>query len=133
MILVVQKARLWVCAAFLLCLSCVYAQPARVGQNVGSLVYIDGMNVTQSAELKLNRDQILRLEAYDLKPHSTITFRAQKRGLKIFQESYKATHRGDMKAILFFPKANSKIRCTVHYVAENGKKKKLQFGMKPAW
>lgn len=124
--------RLLLAFSLLLGMSFSHGQMKTIGQSIGSLVYVDGMNVVENAVILLHTDDLIRLEAYDLHPYSKVDFKAVSPGLKTVTETFNSNHSGSMKEILFFPKARAKIRCQVKYLSKNGKKRKLLFTLKPA-
>ncbi|MEM7039788.1 MAG: hypothetical protein AAF570_22640 [Bacteroidota bacterium] len=104
---------------------------SQVGQSIGSLVYIDGKNIVQHAQITMMRDELLSLECYDLQPNSEVHIKAVKGSKKVMEETITTNGRGAAKQILFFPKAKSKLKCSVRYTSKNGKKKKIDFQLKP--
>lgn len=111
--------------------STAYSQWGNVGQNFGSLVYLDGVNVLDEAEITLKRDDLLLLEAFDLAPQSSLDFRAKSGPSTILKETFTTDDSGALHEILFFPKNNSRLKCQVKYVTKNGESRKLQFELKP--
>lgn len=97
----------------------------------GTLLYMDGKNITQRAHFELKKDDLIRFDAYGLSAGSSITLEARKKGGKFFSESFPSNQRGEMKTILFFPKAKSSIKCTAYYTSKNGKERKIVFFLDP--
>jgi hypothetical protein len=109
-----------------------WAQTQNVGQNMACLLYLDGKNLIEDAHYPLENDQLISLETYDLLPYSPVELTALQKGVPIFKKSYPTNEKGAMKDILFFPKARSAIRCTLHFTTKNGESKKLIFHLNPA-
>ena len=86
----------------------------------GTLLYLDGKNITGRAKFELKRDDLIRFDAYGLLAGSSLTLEARKNGLKFFNEIYESNARGEIKTILFFPRARTRIKCTVYYTTKNG-------------
>lgn len=103
----------------------------QVGQNFGSLVYIDGKNVIPHAEIILKQDALMSLECYDLMPNSDVTIRIRGGGSKGLDQELMTNPRGAVKQILFFPKARGRMKCTIRYTFKNGKSGRLDFVLKP--
>jgi hypothetical protein len=117
---------LWMCLGGFL-----HAQAPQIGQNLASLVYLDGRNVIENAQFNLQRDQLLSLETYDLQPNSTVELSIQQNGFPLTKKVYQTNEKGAMKDILFFPKAKSSIRCALKFHAINGEEKRIVFHLKP--
>ena len=122
----VLAAALWIC----LCGNA-FGQTPQIGQNLASLIYLDGRNVVENAEFNLQRDQLLCLETYDLLPNSTVELSAVQKGVPHAKKIYQTNEKGAMKDVLFFPKAHVSIRCTVKFQAINGEEKRIVFHLKP--
>jgi len=97
----------------------------------GTLLYMDGKNITQRARFELKKDDLIRFDAYGLQAASAIVLEARKKRVKFFEEAFDANQRGEMKTILFFPKVKSSIKCTAYYITKNGKKRKIVFFLDP--
>jgi hypothetical protein len=108
-----------------------YGQWGNVGQSIGSLVYLDGVNVLEKAEITLKRDDLLLLEAFDLQPQSSFDFRAKSGPSTVSKETFTTDQSGALHQILFFPKNHSRLKCYVKYTTKNGESRKLQFELKP--
>ncbi len=108
-----------------------YAQTPQIGQNLASLVYLDGRNVVENAEFNLKRDQLLSLETYDLLPNSTVELSAVQKGVSLTKKVYQTNEKGAMKDILFFPNARVAIRCVLKFQAINGEEKRIVFHLRP--
>lgn len=108
-----------------------YGQWEKVGQTFGSLVYLDGVNVLDKTEITLKRDELLLLEAYDLKPQSTFEIKAKSGPSTVLKASYTTDGSGALHEILFFPKNNSRLKCVVKYTTKNGEARSLEFELKP--
>ena len=122
----------WIIVAIYMCLGgFLYAQVPQIGQNLASLVYLDGHNVIENSEYSLQRDQLLSLETFDLQPNSTVELSAQQNGMPLTKRSYQTNQNGAMKDILFFPKARSPIRCVLKFHTINGEEKRIVFHLKP--
>lgn len=117
---------MWICLCGVL-----RAQTPQIGQNLASLVYLDGRNVVENAEFKLQRDQLLSLETYDLLPNSTVELSAVQKGVPLAKKVYQTNEKGAMKDILFFPNAHVIIRCVLKFQAINGEEKRIVFHLKP--
>ncbi|MFN8393400.1 MAG: hypothetical protein U0176_01860 [Bacteroidia bacterium] len=117
----------------LVCLAAgrVYCQTPQIGQNLASLVYLDGKNVIENAQFAVHREQFLSLETYDLLPNSSVELTTQQNGLPLEKKTYHTNDRGSMKDILFFPKAKSSIRCVLRFSTQNGEEKRVVFHLKP--
>lgn len=109
----------------------VYAQAPQIGQNLASLVYLDGKNVIENAQFAVHREQFLSLETYDLLPNSAVELTTQQNGFPLEKKTYQTNDRGAMKDILFFPKAKSSIRCVLRFNTQNGEEKRVVFHLKP--
>ncbi|HHG83923.1 MAG TPA: hypothetical protein ENJ82_04175 [Bacteroidetes bacterium] len=116
-------------------LSGVFAQgqTLEVGQNLGSLIYLDGVNVLNQAEIDMKKDQLMLLETFDLMPSSNVTVRAKNGASRPFEGAYTTDANGAIHEILFFPKKRGKIKCTLTYTTKNGKNRKHHFTLKPAF
>jgi hypothetical protein len=108
-----------------------YAQTPQIGQNLASLVYLDGRNVIENAQFNLQRDQLLSLETYDLLPNSTVELSTSQASGGSTKKVYQTNEKGAMKDILFFPKARSTIRCVIQFKAINGESKRIVFHLRP--
>lgn len=97
----------------------------------GTLLYLDGKNITGRAKFELKNDDLLRFDAYGLLAGSTIRLEAKKNGVRIFGENFESNARGEMKTILFFPKARARIKCTAYYTTKNGRERKINFFLDP--
>lgn len=97
----------------------------------GTLLYMDGKNITHRARFELKKDDLIRFDAYGLLAGSSITLEARKKGGRFFNESFAANQRGEMKTILFFPKVKGAIKCTASYTSKNGKNRKIVFFLDP--
>jgi hypothetical protein len=123
---------LLVIAALQFCmLGNLWSQTPQLGQNLASLVYLDGKNVVENAQFHMQRDQFLSLETYDLQPNSQVELTTQQNGLPLVKKVYQTNDKGAMKDILFFPKAKSSIRCVMRFVTQNGEEKRIVFHLKP--
>jgi hypothetical protein len=123
--------RILLLGAILICLAgSLYTQTPHVGQNLASLVYLDGRNILENAQFNLQRDQLLNLETFDLLPNSTVTFTTQN-GAASTKKVYQTDANGAMKDILFFPKARSTIKCVLKFQTINGEEKRVVFHLKP--
>lgn len=109
----------------------VSAQTPQIGQNLASLVYLDGKNVVENAQFGIHREQFLSLETYDLLPNSAVELTTQQNGFPLEKKTYHTNDRGAMKDILFFPKAKSSIRCVLRFSTQNGEEKRVVFHLKP--
>jgi hypothetical protein len=115
-----------------LCLAgSLWSQIPQYGQNLASLVYLDGKNVVENAQFKLQKDQFLSLETYDLQPNSEVELTTQQNGFPLVRKIYRTNDMGAMKDILFFPKAKSNIRCVMRFITVNGEEKRIVFHLKP--
>ena len=83
-------------------------------------------------EFELERDDLVRFDAYRLQSASTLYFTGKKGGIRFYEQAFPSNARGEVKAILFFPKASNTITCTVNYLAENGEDKEVRFVLHPA-
>ena len=128
-----RRLRLHIAMIFMLVLAfgAAKAQIPQLGQNLASLVYIDGKNVVQDAEFALGRDQLLNLETYDLLPNSEVEVKATSKSSKNYKETFTTNQKGALKKILFFPKAKSTVKCVIQFTTQNGQPKKLKFQLKP--
>lgn len=117
---------LWLCLA-----GRAFSQTPQIGQNLASLVYLDGRNVIEDAEFNLQRDQLLSLETFDLLPNSTVELSTQQNGFPLTKKLYQTNQNGAMKDILFFPKARSSIKCIIKFKTINGEEKRIVFHLKP--
>jgi hypothetical protein len=108
-----------------------WSQAPQLGQNLASLVYLDGKNVVENAQFKLQKDQFLSLETYDLQPNSEVELTTQQNGFPLVRKIYRTNDMGAMKDILFFPKAKSNIRCVMKFMTQNGEEKRIVFHLKP--
>jgi hypothetical protein len=111
--------------------ACLWSQTPQLGQNLASLVYLDGKNVVENAQFKLQKDQFLSLETYDLQPNSEVELTTQQNGFPLVRKTYRTNDMGAMKDILFFPKAKSNIRCIMRFMTQNGEEKRIVFHLKP--
>ncbi|MEM0999169.1 MAG: hypothetical protein AAGN35_19090 [Bacteroidota bacterium] len=118
------------CLWLLWCGAMIYGQNDNLGQNFGSLIYLDGVNVVPKSEITIMRDQLLLLEAFDLKPATMVDFRARSGPLTVLKATYPTDDSGAMHEILFFPKRNNRLRCQVKYTTKNGQLRKLEFDLK---
>lgn len=107
------------------------AQTPQIGQNLASLVYLDGRNVVEGAQFNLQKDQLLSLETYDLLPNSSVELSAQQKGIPLTNKTYQTNEKGTMKDILFFPKARAPIRCVLKFQTIDGEEKRLIFHLRP--
>lgn len=107
------------------------SQTPQLGQNLASLVYLNGKNVVENAQFSLQKDQFLSLETYDLQPNSTVELTTQQNGVALVKKQYKTNDMGAMKDILFFPKAHSTIKCILRITTQNGEEKRIVFHLKP--
>lgn len=120
----------WMAIQFCLTVS-LWSQAPQLGQNLASLVYLDGKNVIDNAQFYLQKDQFLSLETYDLQPNSTVELTTQQNGFGVVKKRYQTNDMGAMKDILFFPKAHSSIKCVLRFVTQNGAAKHIVFHLKP--
>lgn len=97
-----------------------------------TLIYVEGKNVTPRAHFELERDDLVRFDAYGLEPGSALLLEARKGGVKFYTESFPSNDRGEVKAILFFPKAGMSIACKATYKGKNGREKSVRFFLEPA-
>ncbi|MFM2376192.1 MAG: hypothetical protein RLZZ165_1289 [Bacteroidota bacterium] len=111
----------------------VHSQPPPPGRNLASLVYLDGKNVENNAQIYLRKDQLVILEMYDLQPNSQVKLTLPKSSPRPTRRYYQTDERGSMKEILFFPRAQSPIRCMLRFVTRDGASKHLVFHLKPIW
>lgn len=108
-----------------------WSQAPTYGQNLASLVYLDGRNVIDNAEFPLERDQLLSLEVYDLLPNSSVELVAQQGASTLMKKVYATNIKGAVKDILFFPKARGDIRCVLRFQTIDGMEKRVVFHLKP--
>lgn len=97
----------------------------------GTLLYLDGKNVTGRAKFELKRDDLIRFDGYGLQAGSSLNLQARKNGVKMYDEIFDANSRGEIKTILFFPKARVRIKCTAYYTTKNGRERKINFFLDP--
>lgn len=114
--------------AFWLCCQVAFAQTPRLGTQL----YIDGKNITDGMEFELERDDLVRFDAYRLQSASVLNIIGKKGAIRFYGQSFTSNARGEVKAVLFFPKASNTISCTVEYIAENGEPKEVRFVLHPA-
>ena len=130
---IVSQQRWFLIVALQLCLAfSAFAQAPQLGQNLASLVYLDGKNVVENAVFYVQKDQFLSLETYDLQPNSTVELTIQQNGHGAIKKDYETNQMGAMKDILFFPKAKSSIKCVVRFITQNGEQKRVVFHLRPA-
>ena len=122
---------IFVAAIFTCLATSLYSQTPQIGQNLASLVYLDGRNVIENAQYNLQRDQLLSLETYDLLPNSSVELSTSQSSGGSTKKVYQTNEKGAMKDILFFPKARSTIRCVIKFKAINGEDKRIVFHLKP--
>lgn len=102
-----------------------------IGEKRGSLIYLDGVNILNQAEIDLKKDQLLLLETFDLMPQSNVQVRARSGPTGNFHETFLTDDNGAIHEILFFPKKRSKIKCTLWYTTKDGKDRKHNFSLQP--
>ncbi len=97
----------------------------------GTLLYLDGKNITRRAKFELKHDDLIRFDGYGLLAGSSMQLEARKNGVKVYDEVFESNSRGEMKTILFFPKAKSRIKLTAYYTTRNGRERKVSFYLDP--
>lgn len=113
---------------FWLCCGSAFAQP--LGE--GTQLYVDGKNITDKARFELLRDDLVRFDAYGLQGGSTLELQGRKGGgPRFYKQAFQANARGEIKAILFFPKVGSTIIMEASYTAEDGEAKEIRFDLEP--
>ncbi len=96
-----------------------------------TLLYVDDINVTPRQTFEMHRDDLVRVDAYGLAPLTTFTLEAKRNGLRFFSQTYESNERGEVKAVLIFPKISSKITCTASYTTQNDKSRRIRFFLQP--
>ena len=98
---------------------------------LGTQLYIDDKNITPRAQFELRRDDLVRFDAYGLAASSSLRLEAKKKGLRFVNETYTANARGEVKAVLHFPKISARITCTAWYTTQNNEPRKIRFFLQP--
>jgi|GEM_PF-3162182 hypothetical protein len=129
-----MKIRPWAMLV-LLCLGSVEGLKGQtfVGQTFASLFFLDGKNVVEDKAFGLGLDEILRFDAYELLPGSTLSVKVEGAGIKTMEASYSVNPRGEVKTNFFFPKAKGKLNVLVKFTTKNGSPNTIRFFLKPTY
>jgi hypothetical protein len=115
----------------LLCRVAVSAQTGDVGQTFASLLFLDGKNLIENKEVELGLDELLEFSAFDLQPSSTLEIKVSGTAFKGFRTTYTTNVHGEVKTTLFFPKARTRLTCTLRFTTRNGVQEQVRFFLKP--
>ena len=107
------------------------AQVGSVGQTFASLLFLDGKNLIENKEVEMGLHELLDFSAFDLQPNSTLTIKVTGIGQKTYLSEYTTNTRGEVRTTLFFPKARTRLHCTVRFTTRNGVPEQIKFYLKP--